>query len=166
MREFRWLIHRCNHSLHRMFPILLFPFQLSTAGSSNPPVKSSAEGMSFNAAITPKSPLPNHLSRTFYDSVVPELPKVTHPLEYARIAYKVLYCEYEETRRSLNVLLESRAHAADQLEQLNVIIQMKKMALELRGNSSGESRSADKMEVAQDMEREVIDLTEEMDHSP
>ena len=133
MREFRWLIHRCNHSLHRMFLILLFPFQLSTAGSSNPPAKSSAEGMSFNAAITPKLPLPNHLSRAFYDSVVLELPKVTHLLEYAHIAYKVLYREYEETRRPLNVLLESRAHAADQLEQLNIIIQMKKKALELRG---------------------------------
>ena len=166
MREFRWLIHRCNHSLHRMFPILLFPFQLCTAGSSNPPAKSSAEGMSFNAARTPKSPLPNHLSWTFYDSVVPELPKVTHPLEYPRIAYKVLYREYEETRRSLNVLLESRAHAADQLEQLNVIIQMKKKALELRGNFSGEGCSAEKMDEAPDMEREVVDLMEEMDHSP
>ena len=144
----------------------MFPFQLSMAGSLNPPPKSNAEGKSNDAAITPQSPAQNYLSRTFYDLVIPELPKVTHPLEYARIAYKVLYHEYEETRRSLNVLLESRAHAADQLEQLNVIIQMKKMALELRGNSSGESRSADKMEVAQDMEREVIDLTEEMDHSP
>ena len=144
----------------------MFPFQLSMAGSLNPPPQSNAEGKSNNAAITPQSPAQNYLNRTFYDSVVPELPKVTHPLEYARIAYKVLYREYEETRRSLNVLLESRAHAADQLEQLNVIIKMKKMALELRGNSSGESRSTDKMEVAQDMEREVIDLTEEMDHSP
>ena len=122
------------------------------AGSPNPPPQSNAEGKSNHAAITPQSPAQNYLSWTFYNSIVPELPKVTHPLEYARIAYKVLYHEYEETHRSLNVLLESRAHAADQLEQLNIIIQMKKMALELRGNSSGESRSVDKMEVAQDME--------------
>ena len=128
-------------------------------------MQSNAEGKSNNVPITPKSPLPNHLHRTFYDSVVPELPKVTHPLEYARIAYKVLYHEYEETRRSLNVLLESRAHAADQLQQLDIIIQMRKKALEHRGKSSGERRSVDKMDESPGMEREVIDLTE-MDDSP
>ena len=52
------------------------------------------------------------------------------------------------------------------LGQLNVIIQMKKKALKLQGNFSGESRSADKMNEAPDVEWEVIDLMEEMDHSP
>ena len=124
------------------------------------------------------SPLP-HLSWTFYDSVVPDLPKVTHPLEYARIAYKVLYREYEEVRRSLNVLLESRAHAADQLQQLDVIIQMRKSALEHRANAlehranalehwanALEQRySVDRMDEAPDTKQEVIDLTEDMDDS-
>ena len=89
MTDFRWLIHRWNHSLDRMSIILMFPFQLSMAGSPNPPPQSNAEEKSNNAAITPQSPTQNYLNQTFYDSVIPELPKVTHPLEYACIAYKV-----------------------------------------------------------------------------
>ena len=134
-------------------------------GSPNPPTRSSAEKKSDDGPTAHHSPLPSHLSRTFYDSVVPDLPKVTHLLEYARIAYKVLYREYEEARRSLQVLLESRAHAEDQLQQLDVIIQMRKSALEQRGNRSGESQ-VEKMDEAPDTEQEVIDLTEDMDDSP
>ena len=121
--------------------------------------------MSDDGSTPHHSPLPPHLSRTFYDSVVPDLPKVTHPLEYARIAYKVLYREFEETRRSLTVLLESRAHAADQLQQLDIIIEMRKSALEHRGNVLGESHSVDKMDEAPDMEQVAIDLMDDMDDS-
>ena len=63
------------------------------------------------------------------------------------------------------MLLESRAHAEDQLQQLDVIIQMRKSALEQRGNRSGESQ-VEKMDEAPDTEQEVIDLTEDMDDSP
>ena len=63
------------------------------------------------------------------------------------------------------MLLESQAHAEDQLQQLDVIIQMRKLALEHRGNRSGESH-VEKMDEAPDMEQEVIDLTEDMDDSP
>jgi hypothetical protein len=45
--------------------------------------------------LIPPSEPPVHLCQTFYDIVAPDLPKVTHPLEYARITYKVLYREYE-----------------------------------------------------------------------
>lgn len=63
-------------------------------------------------------------------------------------------------------MLESRAHAEDQLQQLETLIKMRKKALELRGKDSGENRPVDKMDDAPDMEHEVIDLTEEMDDSP
>ncbi|EDQ99326.1 uncharacterized protein LACBIDRAFT_316705 [Laccaria bicolor S238N-H82] len=64
-----------------------------TAGSSNPPPLSTADGKPDDPPLPSKTAPPSYLRRTFYDAVVPELPKVTHPLEYARIAYKVLYRE-------------------------------------------------------------------------
>jgi hypothetical protein len=48
---------------------------------------------------------------------------------------------------------------------LDVIIEMRKSALEHRGNALGESHSVDKMDKAPDMEQVVIDLTDDMDDS-
>ena len=61
------------------------------------------------------------------------------------------------------MLLEFRAHAEDQLQKLDVIIQMRKSGLEQRGNRLGESQ-VEKMDEAPDMEQEVINLTEDMDN--
>ena len=63
------------------------------------------------------------------------------------------------------MLLESRAHAAYQLQQLDVIIQMRKSALEHRANALEKSYSVDRMDEAPDTKQEVIDLTEDMDDS-
>ncbi|EDR00022.1 uncharacterized protein LACBIDRAFT_314934 [Laccaria bicolor S238N-H82] len=159
--ESKRMIRSVGQRVHQI-PLL---FQLQMGSQMTPPLPS-------------KTAPPSYLQRTFYDAVVPELPKVTHPLEYACIAYKVLYREYEETRRSLNVLLESRAHAEDQLQQLEVIIAMRRAAMELRGNSSGENHSVekrddasgenhpmDKMDEGPDLGNAVVDLTEDMDDS-
>ena len=63
------------------------------------------------------------------------------------------------------MLLESRAHAADQLQQLDIIIQMRKSALEPWANVLEQSYSVDRMDEALDTKQEVIDLTEDMDDS-
>jgi trehalose-6-phosphatase len=87
----------------------------------------------------PVSSPSSHRHRTFFDEVTPDLPKVTHPLEYARMAYKVLYREYEEALRAREFLLDICSHAENQLEQLDVIISLKKKDVQLRskGVSSG-----------------------------
>jgi hypothetical protein len=54
----------------------------------------------------------------------------------------------------------------DQLNQVENIIRMRKTAMEFRRNALGEAGSLDKMDEALDPEQEVIDSTEEMDHSP
>ncbi|EDQ99447.1 uncharacterized protein LACBIDRAFT_316532 [Laccaria bicolor S238N-H82] len=59
----------------------------------------------------PLSSPSSNLRRTFFDEVALDLPAVTHPLEYARMAYKVLYREYEEAVRARDFLLQVRSHA-------------------------------------------------------
>lgn len=53
-----------------------------------------------NGPMQPLSSTSSRLHRTFFDEVTPDLPKVTHPLEYTRMAYKVLYREYKEALRA------------------------------------------------------------------
>jgi trehalose-6-phosphatase len=55
------------------------------------------------------------------------------------MAYKVLYREYEEAVRARDFLLQVRSHAEDQLEQLDLMISLKKKAVQLqsKGVSSG-----------------------------
>ena len=107
----------------------------------------------------PLSSPSSHVHQTFFDEVTPDLPKVTHPLEDARVAYKVLYREYEEALRARDFLLEIRAHVENQLEQLDVIISLKKKAVQLR--SKGVCSGAEL-----NNSRKSLDPSDGMDEAP
>ena len=66
-----------------------------------------------------------------------------NPLEYARMAHKVLLREYEEGVRARDALLAVRAHVEDQLQQLDVLIMLKEKAVQARQEIDKAGSSAD-----------------------
>ena len=68
--------------------------------------------------------------------------KITNPLEYARMAHKVLLREYEEGVRAQDALLAVRAHVEDQLQQLDVLIMLKEKEVQARQEVEKASSSA------------------------
>ena len=75
--------------------------------------------------------------------MLPEITKITNPLEYARMAQKVLHREYEEGVRARDALLVVRAHIEDQLQQLDILIMLKEKELQMRQEVEKASSSAD-----------------------